>query len=124
MLPPPMASRRRYPNPRPLRAAHARVGVAVALTPTAGRQLKQQAAADGRSVASCTAWLIAQDLDRPSRRPRASVRTKSSNQLVRLRIALVLPIPRRNRLRRKAAAQMRSVSGYVGRVIVEALSRR
>src|SRR5262245_32541721 len=119
-----MARRRRYRNPRPLRAGHARVGVAVVLTPTEVQQLKQQSAADGRSVASYTAWLIAQDLDRPTRRPRASVRARSSDQRVQLRIALVLPIPMRNRLRRKAAAEMRSVSGYVGRVIVEALSAR
>lgn len=101
--------------------------MAVALTPAEVRQLKQQAAADGRSVASFTAWLIAQDLGRPSspsRRPRARVRARSIDQRVKLRIALLLPIPMRNQLRRKATSEMRSVSGFVGRVIVEELAQR
>src|SRR5262245_55901868 len=51
--------RRSDRNPRPLRAGHARVGVAVLLTPAAVRSSKQQAAANGRSVASYTAWSIA-----------------------------------------------------------------
>lgn len=40
-----------------------------------------------------------------------------------LRINLVMPAAMRTRLDRAARAEMRSVSGYVGRVIVEALAR-
>ena len=39
-----------------------------------------------------------------------------------LRITLVMPTDMANTLKARAEAEMRSVSGYVGRVIVEALS--
>jgi hypothetical protein len=60
-------------------------------TPGEIRQLRQLAAADGRGVAGYTARRIEQNLDRPSRRPRVSVRAKSRDERVRLRIAAVLP---------------------------------
>jgi hypothetical protein len=89
-----------------------------------GDELQQQAAADGRSVASYTAWLLAQDLERPSQRRRASATANPRDRRVRLRIGLVLPLGMRNRLRRKAAQEMRSVSGLVGRVVVEVLAAK
>jgi hypothetical protein len=121
------ARRRRDPKPRPLRSGHARVGVAVLLTRGEIRALQRRAASDLRSVASYTAQLIAQDIADPSRRRPGVVSVRGARldaQRVSLRIALVLLVAMRRKLEAAAREEMRSVSGYVARVIVEALAKK
>ena len=118
---------RKSPKSRPhkVKAGNAWVGVAVMLTRAEIQKLKDRAASDFRAVAAYATWLVAQHLDGPiPRRPAGSVPGAGpGDRRIRLRITLVMPAEMRDRLVARADREMRSVSNYVGRVIVEALAR-
>jgi hypothetical protein len=101
------------------------LGVAVLLTRAEIQKLRGRAASDLRSVASYATWLVAQHLGSPvGRRSAGSVPgVGPGDRRTLLRISLVMPAAMANRLKTRAKAEMRSVSGYVASVIVEALAR-
>jgi hypothetical protein len=111
---------------RPRRKAKsARVWVRVALTRAEVQRLRSLAAADFRSVGSFVTWLMAHDLARsPNPRPRQIRRASASDSRISYSVLLTMPQVMRSRLEAAARAELRSVSGYVGRVIVETLARR
>jgi len=85
----------------------------VALTRAEIQTLKDRAASDLRSVAAYTLWLVSQEMNSPVRRRRVGS----------VHINLVMPRAMRDQLLRRAEAELRSASGFVTRVIVEALAR-
>ena len=109
-----------------VKAGNAWVGVAVMLTRAEIQKLKDRAASDFRAVAAYATWLVAQHLDGPiRRRPAGSVPgAEPGDRRIRLRITLVMSAEMRDQLQGRADGEMRSVSNYVGRVIVETLARR
>ena len=79
-------------------------------------------AADPRPVANYVACLIAQDL---RRKRRAGRRTSAKPGDDRIGYELIVPItiPDRRDLEERARKELRSLSGYVARLIVEDLAK-
>src|SRR5262245_1538887 len=100
-------------------ARNVSVSVKVLLTGAELRKLRAFAAADLRSGGGDVAWLLAQELERTARRPRPDV---PPHARISSSIPFVLPRPMFEAVRKRAGAELRSVSGYVGRVVVEALA--
>jgi len=98
----------------------------VALTRAEIQTLKDPAASDLRSVAAYTLWLVSQEMNGPARRRRVESVSGAGpkDQRTALHINLVMPREMRDQLLCRAEAEMRSVSGYVARVIVEALAKK
>ncbi len=92
------------------------------LTREEARKLEARAAADLRPVANYVTYLIAQDLRRKRRSGR---RTSAKPGDDRIGYELVVPItiPDRRELEERARKELRSLSGFVARLIVEDLSK-
>ena len=115
-----MAGRRRQRNPAALKTV--RLHLAPKLTREEARKLEARAAADLRPVPNYVAYLIAQDLKGKRHRGR---RTSAKPGDKRTGYELVVPItiPNRRELEERARKELRSLSGYVARLIVKDLSK-
>ena len=109
------------PGPRLKRPKHERLHVVPQLTKAEITELKQRSAADGRSVGQYVAVLMMEDLmkGKPVLRtshPGRKTQGYEINFWLRGNLS-------RKKVEARAKAEMRSLSGYVGRVIVVALGR-
>ncbi len=79
-------------------------------------------AADLRPVANYIAHLIAQDL-RDKRRSGRPTSAKPNDKRTGYELVVPITIPDRRELEERARKELRSLSGYVARLIVEDLSK-
>ncbi len=104
------------PRPRPSK----RLKVAPQLTRAEIRELKQRAAADGHSIAAYVSVLLIEDLKKGKPVLRTSHLGRKPEEY---NINLPLGLLSRAKLEARARAEMRSLSGYVARLIVKDLGR-
>jgi hypothetical protein len=69
-------------------------------------------------VANYVAWVIQQDLSAKGKRRRAALEGDPSRERKAYDVNLTLTIPERRELEKRAAAERRSLSGYVARLVV------
>ncbi len=114
-----MPGRRRQRDPSALKTT--RLRLEPRLTREEIRKLQKRAAADLRSVANYVTYLITQDLQgkRRSKRPTSA---KPGDKRVGYNLVVPITIPDRRELEERARKELRSLSGYVARVIVEDLT--
>ena len=115
-----MPGRRRKRDPTALRTV--RLRLAPKLTREETRKLEARAAADLRPVANYVAYLIAQDL-RGRRRSNRRTSAKPGDQRTGYELVVPITIPDRRELEERARKELRSLSGYVARLIVEDLAK-
>jgi hypothetical protein len=108
-----------HPKPR-----EKKVGLRLApqLTRSEARQLQERAAADMRSIGGYVAFLVIEDLRRRGRGRRHGRAAAQSDQRVSYDIAVSLTPDQETQLQAQSTAQVRSVSSYVARLIVEDLA--
>src|SRR5262245_2016201 len=99
----------------------AKVWVRVLLTRAEIAKLQGLAAADFRSVGGYVSWLIAQEIERSGRSRRRRPAVPAKDRRLSFSIALRMPPETRDKLETRAGAEMRSVSNFVWRLIVEAV---
>ena len=116
-----MAGRRRQRDPSALKTV--RLRLAPQLTREEARKLEARAAADLRPVANYVAYLIAQDLRGKQRRGRATS-AKPGDDRVGYELVIPITIPDRRELEERAEKELRSLSGYVAKLIVEEVAER
>ena len=109
-------------TPKPARTVE--IGMRVYLTAAEAQKLRERAAADLGSVASFAGWLVAQALERPHDPRRAVVGVSPRDRRTPRSLTVRLSASQRRELQGRAQAELRSVSAYVARVIVEALAAR
>ena len=114
-----MAGRRRQRNPTALRTV--RLHVAPKLTREEFRKLEERAEADLRPVANYVAYLVAQDLRGKRRRGRPTS-AKPGDKRNGYELVVPITIPDRRALEERARQQLRSLSSYVAKLIVEDLA--
>ncbi len=98
-----------------------RLRLSLPLSREEAKRREARAAGEVRSVANYVSWVIAEALGSQRRRQRplnANPREKRTGYDV----GLMLAIPEREELRRRAEAERRSLSNHVARLVVEALS--
>ena len=108
----------RYHPPMP--SLNKRLRVAPQLTKAEVRELKLRAAADGRSIAQYVAVLIIEDLKNGKPVLRMSYRGRKPEAY---EINLPVGLLSRSKLEARAKAEVRSLSGYVARLIVKDLKK-
>ncbi len=94
-----------------------RFGLALALTPREVRDLKARAAADLRTISNYVSFLVVEELKRKGRR-RSPAGARPGDKRRFYALQLYLTATERKRLEAAARAERRSLSSYVGRVIV------
>ncbi len=84
--------------------------------------LEARAAADLRPVPNYVAYLVAQDLQgkRRSGRPTSA---KPGDKRIGYNLVVPITIPDRRKLEQRARKELRSLSGYVARLIVEDVAK-
>ncbi len=89
------------------------------------QRLEANAAADLRSVSNYVSRLVVEDLrrDRKTRRRAAAV-VKSGERRVTYEVAVQITAGEKKKLQARARAEMRSVSNYVAKLVIEDLHRR
>ncbi|MDB4433105.1 hypothetical protein N9166_00065 [bacterium] len=111
-------------HPKPPRVERVRLGLELMLTPSEVEQLKATAAADMRSISAYIGFLVSEDLRRRQggRRPlsRATWRGKDRADYT---IKVSLTPDQKEQLQVRASEQVRSVSNYVTRLILDYLQR-
>ncbi len=107
---------------RPMRQI--RLRLALPLTRQEIKRLEARAAGEVRSVANYVAWVIEQDLDAKPKRRRPPVDANPREKRTGYEVNLTLTIPERLELEKRAAAERRSLSSYVARLVVGALDSR
>ena len=116
-----MPARRRHRNPSALKTT--RLRVQPRLTPAEARGLEARAAADFRSVGNYVAWLIAHDLS-AKRKTQRQTKAKPGDEREGYSINAPITIPDRRELEQRARKELRSLSGYVAKLIVEEVGRQ
>ena len=99
-----------------------RLRLAPKLTREEARRLEAQAAADLRPVANFVAYLVAQDLQ-GNRRRGCPTSAKPGDKRIGYELVVPITIPDRRALEERARKEMRSLSSYVAKLIVEDLSK-
>ena len=104
--------------------AQARLIVSPQLTAREIRQIQARAAEDMRSIGNYVALLVIEDLERPAtgRRQRGRV-SPPGGRRESYSIGVPVTAAQRAELKTRARDQMRSVSSYVAKLIVEDLAR-
>jgi hypothetical protein len=116
-----MAGRRRERNSSALKTV--RIRLAPLLTREEARKLELRAAADLRPVANYVAYLLAQDL-RGKRRAGRPTSAKPGDKRIGYELVVPITIPDRRELEKRARQDLRSLSSYVAKLIVEDLGGR
>ncbi len=93
------------------------------LTREETRKLEARAAADLRPVANYVAYLIAQDLS-GKRRAGRPTSAKPGDKRTGYELIVPITIPDRRELEERARKELRSLSGYVAKLIVEDVAVR
>ncbi len=86
------------------------------------RDVRGRAAADLRPVANYVAYLVAQDL-KGKRRSGRSTSAKPNDKRTGYELVIPITIPDRRELEERARKELRSLSGYVAKLIVEELAK-
>jgi hypothetical protein len=95
-----------------------RLRLAPKLTREETRKLEARAAADLRPAANYVAYLIVQDL-RDKRRSGRPTSAKPNDKRIGYELVVPITISDRRELEERARQELRSLSGYVAKLIVE-----
>jgi len=118
--------RRSKPRPRKGKVRTPVIGLALIVTRAEIQELEALAAADLRRVHSTVGWFVALELSRAA--PKGAVFSargaRARDRRVALKVDRSLPREAPDELVARAEAEMRSVSGLVSRLVVEALVRK
>ena len=115
-----MAARRRSRDSTALKTV--RLRLAPQLTREEARRLEARAAADFRPVANYIAYLIARNL-KAKRRSGRPTSAKPGDDRIGYELVIPITIPDRRELEERARRELRSMSSYVAKLIVEELDR-
>ena len=99
-----------------------RLKVALLLTADEIARLESRAAGEVRSVANYIAWVIQQHLDSKPKKAGKPRDADPGVERVSYEVGPFLTLPERRELEKRAAGERRSVSNYVTRLVVEALT--
>ncbi len=109
-----MPGRESQRNPSALKTV--RLHLAPKLTREEARKLEARAAADLRPVPNYVAYLIAQDLKGKRHRGRRTS-AKPGDKRIGDEFVVPITIPDRRELEERASAELRSLSGYVAKLV-------